>query len=218
MSIEDIKVAISNYVKASRNAMEAGFDGVEVHGAHGYLIDSFNSDLTNMRTDRYGGNFAQRLTFMKEIVAAVINEIGVDQTIVRFSMKPKEYSEAFLENPEEAVFTFVEAFKEVGVKNIHPSTDQFTRVLANGKTLYQLVRKYWDHVIIGVGDLTATIAEQALQERTIDLAAFGRPLIANPDFLYRIKNAQELIEYGPKKAFEDTCVMEERKNHLLKSI
>jgi N-ethylmaleimide reductase len=198
MSLEDINATISNYVQAAGNAIAAGFDGVEVHGAHGYLIDSFNSDLTNIRKDCYGGDFAQRLTFMKEVITAVINKIGVDRTIVRFSMKRNEYSDYFLENPEEAVRTLVAAFKEVGVKFIHPSTDQFTRVLADGKTLHQLVRKYWNNLIIGVGDLTATIAEQALQESTIDLAAFGRPLIANPDFLHRIKHDEELIEYEAK--------------------
>jgi N-ethylmaleimide reductase len=198
MSIDDIKVAISSYVNAAKNALAAGFDGVEVHGAHGYLIDSFNSDLTNMRTDRYGGNFGQRLTFLKEVLAAVLHVVGIERTIVRFSMMRNGYSEKFLENPEEVVQTFVEAFKEVGVKMIHPSTDQFTRVLAGGKTLHQLVRKYYEHVIIGVGDLTAAIAEQGLQEGSIDLAAFGRPLIANPDFLHRIKNSQELIDYDAR--------------------
>ena len=104
-------------------------------------------------------------------------------------------------NPEEAIRTFIEAFKEVGVKMIHPSTAMmdFTEVFADGKTLHQLVRKYWDGVIIGVGHLNPEIAEQALQEGTIDVAAFGRPLIANPDFLHRIKNGEELIEYDVNK-------------------
>ena len=75
----------------------------------------------------------------------------------------------------------------------------FQQVLADGKTLHQLVRKYWDGVIIGVGNLNPEIAEQALQEGTIDVAAFGRPLIANPDFLHRIKNGDELIEYDGSK-------------------
>ena len=83
---------------------------------------------------------------------------------------------------EEAIRTFTEAFKEVGVKMIHPSTamTDFTEVFADGKTLHQLVRKYWDGVIIGVGQLNPAIAEQALQEGTIDVAAFGRPSNCQP--------------------------------------
>ena len=73
MSIEDIQEVVRQFAQAAKNATTAGFDGVEIHGAHGYLIDQFNSDLTNKRTDRYGGDFAQRLTFMKEVLAAVID-------------------------------------------------------------------------------------------------------------------------------------------------
>jgi N-ethylmaleimide reductase len=197
MSIEDIQEVVSQFAQAAKNARTAGFDGVEIHGAHGYLIDQFNSDLTNKRTDRYGGDFAQRLTFMKEVLAAVIDAIGEDRTLIRFSLMKGGYSDNIMEHREEAIRTFTEAFKEVGVKMIHPSTAMmdFTEVFADGKTLHQLVRKYWDGVIIGVGQLNPAIAEQALQGGTIDVAAFGRPLIANPDFLHRIKNGEELIEY-----------------------
>ena len=201
MSIEDIQEVVRQFAQAAKNARTAGFDGVEIHGAHGYLIDQFNSDLTNKRTDRYGGDFAQRLTFMKEVLAAVIDAIGADRTLIRFSLMKGGYSDKIMENPEEAIRTFIEAFKEVGVKMIHPSTAMmdFTEVFADGKTLHQLVRKYWDGVIIGVGQLNPAIAEQALQGGTIDVAAFGRPLIANPDFLHRIKNGEELIEYDVNK-------------------
>ena len=201
MSVEDIQEVVRQFAQAAKNAIKAGFDGVEIHGAHGYLIDQFNSDLTNKRTDRYGGNLAQRLTFMKEVLAAVIDAIGADRTVIRFSLMKGGYSEKILANPEEAIRTFIEAFKEVGVEMIHPSTAMmdFTEVFADGKTLHQLVRKYWEGVSIGVGQLTPEIAEQALQKGTIDIAAFGRPLIANPDFLHRIKKGEELVEYDVNK-------------------
>jgi N-ethylmaleimide reductase len=201
MSIEDVQEVIRQFAQAAKNAREAGFDGVEIHGAHGYLIDQFNSDLTNKRTDRYGGDLAQRLTFMKEVLAAVIDAIGADRTVIRFSLMKGGYSDKILANPEEAIRTFIDAFKEVGVKMIHPSTAMmnFTEVFADGKTLHQLVRKYWDGVSIGVGQLTPEIAEQAIQKGTIDIAAFGRPLIANPDFLHRIKKGEELVEYDVNK-------------------
>ena len=79
MSIEEINEVVRQYAQAATNAIIAGFDGVEIHGAHGYLIDQFNSDITNLRNDRYGGDFAQRLTFMKEVLVAVIDAIGAER-------------------------------------------------------------------------------------------------------------------------------------------
>ncbi|MGG1661146.1 alkene reductase [Brevibacillus sp. NRS-1366] len=199
MTIADIQELIGQFAEAARNAIEAGFDGVEIHGAHGYLIDQFNSDVSNHRTDRYGGNLAQRLTLMKEVLKAVIDAIGTDRTLIRFSAHKSDNPSYMWEDPEMAIRTFVEAFKEVGATMIHPSTMQFTRVLADGRTMHQLVRKYWDGVIVGVGTLDPRNAEQALAEGTIDVAAFGRPLIANPDFVHRLKNGEELEEYDAKK-------------------
>ncbi|GGE13841.1 alkene reductase [Marinithermofilum abyssi] len=199
MTQADIQEVIGQYAQAAKNAIEAGFDGVEIHGAHGYLIDQFNSDVSNKRTDRYGGDLKQRLTFMKEVTRAVIDAIGADRTLIRFSALKIDNPEYMWEDPEAAIRTFVEAFQEVGATMIHPSTMNFTQVLADGKTMHQLVRKYWDGVIVGVGDLDPETAEQALVEGTIDVAAFGRPLIANPDYLHRVKNGEDLVEYDAKK-------------------
>lgn len=199
MSKDDIKEVINQFAQAAKNAIEAGFDGVEIHGAHEYLISQFNWKGTNKRTDKYGGDLKERLTLMKEVFGAVIDAIGTDRTIMRFSTFGTGNPLDMWEDPELTIRTFVEAFKEVGATIIHPSTMDFTQVIADGKTLHQLVRKYWDGVIIGVGNLTAETAEQALEEGTIDLAAFGRPLIANPDFLNRIKHGEELIEYDGAK-------------------
>jgi len=199
MSIADIQELIGQYAQAAKNAIEAGFDGVEIHGAHGYLIDQFNSDVSNHRTDRYGGDLAQRLTLLKEVTKAVIEAIGAERTLIRFSAHKADNPTYMWEDPEAAIRTFVEAFKEAGATMIHPSIMQFTRVLADGQTLHQLVRKYWDGVIVGVGTLDPDTAEQALADGTIDVAAFGRPLIANPDFLHRVKNGEELVEYEAKK-------------------
>jgi 2,4-dienoyl-CoA reductase-like NADH-dependent reductase (Old Yellow Enzyme family) len=136
---------------------------------------------------------------MKEVTKAVIDAIGTERTLIRFSAWKVDNPYYMWEDPEAAIHTFMEAFKEAGVTMIHPSTMNFNQVLANGKTMHQLVRKYWDGVIIGVGNLDPVTAEQALEEGTIDVAAFGRPLIANPDFLHRVKNGKNLVEYDAKK-------------------
>ncbi|MBT2736583.1 alkene reductase [Bacillus sp. ISL-7] len=199
MTIANIREVVSQYAQAAKNTIEAGFDGVEIHAAHGYLIDQFNSEITNHRTDQYGGNLAQRLTFMKEVIRAVIDAIGTERTMIRFSAHKADVPNYMWEDPETAIRTFVEAFNEVGATLLHPSIMQFNRVLADGKTMHQLVRKYWDGLIVGVGSLDPEMAEQALEEGTIDVAAFGRPLISNPNFLHRLKNGEELEEYDAKK-------------------
>ncbi|MED4582691.1 alkene reductase [Brevibacillus choshinensis] len=198
MTIADIQELVGQYAQAAKNAIEAGFDGVEIHGAHGYLIDQFNSDISNHRTDQYGGDLAQRLTLMKEVLKAVIDAIGTERTLIRFSAHKADNPTYMWEDPEVAIRTFIEACKDAGATMIHPSIMQFTRVLADGKTMHQLVRKYWDGIIVGVGTLDPETAERAIAEGTIDVAAFGRPLIANPDFIHRLKNGEELEEYDAK--------------------
>lgn len=199
MTIEAINEVINQYAQAAKNAIAAGFDGVEIHGAHGYLIDQFNSDISNHRTDKYGGDLAQRLTFMKEVIKAVIDAIGTERTLIRFSAFKGDNPNYMWEDPELAIRTFVEAFKEAGATMIHPSTMGFDSVLADGKTMHQLVRKYWDGIIIGVGSLNPEMANEAIEEGSIDVAAFGRPLISNPDLIYRLKNGLEVEEYEAKK-------------------
>lgn len=195
---EDIKRVVGEYAQAAKNAVEAGFDGVEIHGAHGYLIDQFNSEASNKRTDEYGGNLAQRLTFMKEVISAVIEAIGADKTIIRFSAHKVDAPEYRWEDADQAVKTFTDAFHEAGVKIIHPSALDAQENFAPGQTLYDLARKHWDGPIIGVGNLTADQAEAALEKGIMDVAAFGRPLISNPDFLEKVKAGRELETYEPK--------------------
>lgn len=198
MSIQDIHQVIEQYALAARNAVKAGFDGVEVHGAHGYLIDQFNSEMTNHRTDKYGGVLSNRLLFMKEILFAVTKEVGIDNTIIRFSEIKDDIPNYRWSNPDEEIKAFIQIFKEVGIKILHPSTNNFTEKLSNDMTFHQLVRKYWEGPIIGVGNLNVEIANNAIREGTIDLAAFGRPLLANSDFVQRIKDGRSIKPYNPK--------------------
>ncbi|KLH96666.1 oxidoreductase [Brevibacillus formosus] len=199
MSLADIQEVIQQYAQAARHARMAGFDGVEIHGAHGYLIDQFNSDTSNHRQDKYGEDLRQRLTFMKEVAKAVISEVGADRTIMRFSALKDDQREYMWEDPVAAVQTFVEAFKEAGLTMLHPSTMNFDQVIAEGKTLHELVRQYWDGIIIGVGDLTPDRAEQAVQDGIMDVAAFGRPFLANPDLVSRVTQGEDLVAFNGRE-------------------
>lgn len=199
MSPSDIQKVIEEYAQAAHNALLAGFDGIEIHGAHGYLIDQFNSDVTNQRSDRYGGSQVKRLTFMKELLTAVVQEVGAEKTIIRFSEHKDDMPQFKWSNPEEMVKLYVDLFKEIGLQILHPSTNYFTEIMSEGMTFHQLVRKYWNGFIIGVGHLDIHSANEAISAGTIDLAAFGRPLLANPDFVQRVKQGQTIIRYDSKK-------------------
>ncbi|KAI3499209.1 hypothetical protein L1887_35002 [Cichorium endivia] len=99
LSTEEIPLVVNDFRVAARNAIEAGFDGVEIHGAHGYLIDQFLKDQVNDRTDQYGGSLQNRCRFALEVVEAVVNEIGPDRVGIRLSPFA-EYMEAIDSNPE----------------------------------------------------------------------------------------------------------------------
>ncbi|MBV6714755.1 oxidoreductase [Paenibacillus chitinolyticus] len=197
MSLQDIQQVIHQYALAARNAAASGFDGVEIHGAHGYLVDQFNSEATNKRIDQYGGELLNRLLFMKEVLTAVGKEIGIENTIIRFSEQKDDMPEYKWTHPEKEIQAFLQVFKEVGIRTIHPSTNQFSKIISKGITFHQLVRKHWDGYIIGVGNLDTDIASSSIEEGTINLAAFGRPILANADFVQRIKEERAMTSYDP---------------------
>lgn len=193
-----MKETIFDFANAAKNAIEVGFGGVEIHGAHGYLIDQFNTEVTNQRTDSYGGTLTKRLRFMKEVLVTVREAIGSENVIIRFSEHKDDLPDYKWSQPEEQLKTYLELFKEAGIQTIHPSVKSFTTTLVNDMTLHQLAKKYWDGYLIGVGSLDIpTASHQAIEEGTI-LAAFGHPLLANPDFVQRIKTGKDLIPYNAK--------------------
>ncbi|MBB3112198.1 2,4-dienoyl-CoA reductase-like NADH-dependent reductase (Old Yellow Enzyme family) [Paenibacillus phyllosphaerae] len=198
MSPSEIREVVREYKQAAQHAVEAGFDGVELHGAHGYLIDQFATAVTNQRTDRYGGNRDGRLLLLKEILAAVGDVVAMDRVVVRFSELKDDLAHFRWEEPEAEVQVFLDVFRSAGLRVIHPSTNAFAKPLSGGDwTLHELVRKHWDGDIIGVGGLSADSASEAIRSGVIDVAAFGRPLLANPDFVQRLREGKPLAPYEP---------------------
>ncbi|WP_440115564.1 oxidoreductase [Paenibacillus sp. QZ-Y1] len=195
MSVQDIQDTIEQFQIAARNAVLAGFDGIELHAAHGYLIDQFINEKTNHRTDEYGGDTTGRLRFLRDIIIAVKKEISVDRISVRFSEKKDDDPSYVWADKAGMIDAYLNLFRETGISILHPSIDRYTRTWEGEQTFHQRIRSQWDGIIIGVGDLDVQTAELAVTNGIIDLTAFGRPFIANPDLVQKLHAGQQLVEY-----------------------
>lgn len=221
MSTDEIKETITDYRKAAVNAKAAGFSGVEVHGANGYLINQFLDSKTNLRTDQYGGSLENRFRFFKEVLEAVLDVWAPDQVGVRISpngifndMGSEDFRETYL-YVAEALNKFNLAYLHImdGLAfGFHEKGDPMT--LAEFRSLYQ-------GIIISNCGYTKEAAEEKIAEGNTDLVAFGRPFITNPDLPERFKNnwplnpaedmslwytpgAQGYTDYEPYKSLSHT--------------
>ena len=210
MTQDDIDEVVAAFAKAAKDAKDIGFDAIELHGAHGYLIDQFLWDGTNQREDGYGGDLAHRSRFALEIVRAVRAAVGPEFPVIfRWSQwKQQDYSARLVETPEE-LQAFLMPLAEAGVDIFHCSTRRFWEPEFEGSDLNLAgwARKLTGKPAITVGsvglnadflpnDGTADFREaeptgvEALEERIargeFDLVAVGRALIANPDWANKV--------------------------------
>ncbi len=186
MTPKDIATAIEEFVTASKNAIAAGFDGVELHGANGYLLEQFISPQTNQRTDAYGGSIPKRLKFVLEVTNAVAAAIGKDKVGIRLSpygqnagMKP--YPEI-----EETYGLLVKELAATGIQYLHLVDHASMGAPPVPEALKASIHAAWPRTFIASGGFDRPKAEAALEAKKGDLIAFGRPFIANPDFVTRI--------------------------------
>ena len=195
LSVDEIKETISDYRKAAVNAKEAGFSGVEVHGANGYLINQFLDSKTNHRDDEYGGSLENRFRFFKEALEAVLEVWDKEQVGVRISPNGV-FNDVGSEDFRE---TYIYVVKELDKLNLgylhimdglafgfHEKGEPMT--LAEFKTIY-------NGVIVGNCGYTKEAAEERIAEGNADLIAFGRPFITNPDLAERFMNNLPLNPY-----------------------
>jgi N-ethylmaleimide reductase len=192
LEIAEINEIIHDYVKAAQNAMEAGFDGIEIHGANGYLIDQFLNPFTNRRTDEYGGSITNRLRFMLEVVDAISEAIGSEKVGIRFSPFGTQHDMATFEEIEETYRVIGEQLSKRDLAYVHLH-DQGT-LYSEHFDLIEKFRKWYNGNIMFAGFLTKERAKEMIAGGLIDLAAFGRPLISNPDFVSRLENDLPLAE------------------------
>lgn len=193
MTLEEIYQTIQDYVQASKNAIEAGFDGVEVHGANGYLIDQFLRSNSNQRTDGYGGSNENRIKFLIEVTQAVAAAIGKDKTGVRLSpfIKFKD-----MDDPEilETIMLASKQLNSLDIAYLHLSEADWEDAPEIPLDFRVKLRATFKNTIIATGNKTPEEGEELLVQNLADLIGFGRKFISNPNYPKRIKNNLELAE------------------------
>ncbi|NBA86136.1 alkene reductase [Emticicia sp. CRIBPO] len=200
LSIPEIKQIVKDFAKAAENAMEAGFDGVELHGANGYLIEQFIDSQTNHRTDEYGGSLENRLRFLKEVTTAVADAIGKDKVGVRQAPLTTLMG-AMDDHPEETYIAAARVLNEIGIAYIHIAEADWDNAPVMPIAFKEAYRKAFSGTLIYAGKYTKARAEEALENGWADLIAFGRPFIANPDLPHRLKHDLPLNEGDRSKYF-----------------
>jgi len=212
---EEIPAIVDDYQKAAQNAKKAGFDGVEIHAANGYLIDQFLRDKTNRRTDEYGGSLENRTRFLVEVAQAVVKVWGSSRVGVRFSPFGS-FGDMGDSQPMELFSLAVTKMAALGLAYIHlvePRQDESPGVDLSrwaSTSIGSIFRDKFPGKIIAAGGYTGELAESAIAAGDVDAIAFGRNFIATPDLPKRLAEGIKLNRYdrdsfygGTEKGYTD---------------
>ncbi len=180
LTTAEIAQIVEDYRKAARNAREAGFDGVEIHGANGYLIDEFLRSSSNRRTDQYGGSVENRIRFAVEVFEAVAAEMGARRTGIRIS---PFITQRGMNDPEapETILAMIRELGRRGLAYAHIAEADWDDAPVTPKGFRRDLRAAFDGAVIVAGKYDKGRAEAILTAGLADIVAFGRPFIANPD-------------------------------------
>ncbi|WP_106804380.1 alkene reductase [Pseudomonas sp. S5D5] len=188
----EVKALVAQYAQAARNALDAGFDGVEIHSANGYLVNQFISAHANQRDDEYGGSLDNRLRFLREIVEAVCQVVGPERLGVRFSPlfsgtdQDRVYIGLVEEDPHHTYIEAIKVLEASGIAYVSIAEADWDNAPDLPDSFRQAVRETFSGRIIYAGRYTAERGARLVETGLADLIAFGRPFIANPDLPQRI--------------------------------
>ena len=216
MTQEDIDQAIEEFRQGAANAIAAGFDGVEIHGANGYLIDEFLRSNSNKRTDQYGGSKENRVRILTEITKAVIDEVGAERTGVRLSpfITFKDMGD-----PEilETIMIAAKELNELGATYIHLCEADWDDAPEVPESFRQELRSVYENTIIVTGNYTPDRAADVVTKDYANLVGFGRKFLTNPDYpakvaanapLNDISDTHTLFGGGGARGYTDYPFME----------
>ncbi|KAI1655126.1 FMN-linked oxidoreductase [Daldinia decipiens] len=202
LTIDEIRSFVADYAQAARNAVEAGFDGVEIHGANGYLIDQFIQDVSNHRQDQYGGSIENRARFAVEVASAIADAIGAEK--VAFRISPwSTFQGMRMENPVPQFTYLIQELKKLKLAYLHVvqsrTVDEITDIEAAEQVAF--VIDAWDNIspVLVAGGLQPDVAKRIVDERFKDkdvAMVFGRYFISTPDLPFRIKKGLPLNPYN----------------------
>ncbi len=185
MTVADIQQTIKDFSEGAKNAIEAGFDGVEIHGANGYLIDQFLRSNSNVRTDNYGGSTENRLRFLLEVAEAVVATIGNDKVGVRLSpfIKFKD-----MDDPQilDTIMLAAKRLNDLDIAYLHLSEADWGDAPEIPEDFRKELRKTFTNTIIATGNKTPDTGEQLLNDDLVDIVGFGRNFLTNPDYPHRV--------------------------------
>lgn len=214
MSVQQIREAVEAFADSALRAKRAGFDGVEIHGANGYLIDQFLTDYTNQRTDDYGGTVTRRLRFAKEVIEAVRTAVGSQFPVgIRLSQgKVNDFTHKWDGESEAAVI--FEDIARTGVDFIHVTEYDATAPAFNaGMSFAALAKKYGRLPVIANGNLEdPEKASQMIKTGNADLITLGKGALANPDWPNRVKQGIPLEDFNPEILHPQANIKEKELN------
>jgi N-ethylmaleimide reductase len=220
LTTEEVKTAVQEFVQAARNAIEAGFDGVELHGANGYFIEQFIRSTSNQRTDEYGGSPENRARFALEVAQAVAEAIGTEKTAIRLSPYGVFNDMPYEADAENATYEYlISELNRLGLVYLHLVDHSSMGAPTAPAEFVGRVRATFTNTLILSGGYDKARAEADLVAGRADLIAFGRPFLANPDLVERLQqdaplNAPDFATfYTPgEKGYTDYPVLAEVEN------
>ncbi|HEX7532133.1 MAG TPA: alkene reductase [Methyloceanibacter sp.] len=199
LETDEVLAIVAQYAQGARNALAAGFDGVEVHAANGYLIDQFLQDRTNKRTDRYGGSVENRSRFLLGAVDAVTAAVGADRTGVRIS--PQNTMNDIGDSDPQALFNYVaQQLSGRGLAYLHVIEGDTGGAVVPPFD-YQHIKDLFGGMVIANNGFDKQRASKAIADGRADLIAFGKPFIGNPDLVVRLFLDAPLMPLNPETLY-----------------
>ncbi len=196
LALEELPGIVNDFRRAAANAIAAGFDGVEVHGANGYLLEQFAKDGANQRDDAYGGSVQNRARLLLEVVQAVAAEVGADRTGVRIS--PVSPANGISCSDPQAQYDYIaDQLNALGVVYLHVVEGATGGPRDVAPFDYGSLRRRFTNTYIANNGYGLDLAATQLAQGHADLFAFGRPFIANPDLVQRLKTDAPLAQLDP---------------------
>lgn len=203
---DEVPGIVRQYREAAENALRAGFDGVEIHAANGYLLDQFLRDSTNKRTDRYGGSVANRARLTLEVTQAVVDVWGGGRVGIRLSPVSMQLGETPLDSDVMGTYGYlIEELNRYQLAYLH-----FVEGVTGGAREYpegidlDVLRTKFKGAFIGNNGYDLDLAERRVNQSAVDFVAFGRPFISNPDLVARLRDGVPLTQPEPASFYGDS--------------